>query len=190
MPSERHRPNSHGGPHTCVFFNSPASYLLPSSFILIHPGASLLLSSPVTFRFPLALSFSLLDPELTEDASRREPTGREEVKVSPVVSKGVAARTPTAGESGTTQSSCKRRSVGPPCQRARAQRLERPWWAKAATAHSSCRRRYAHPACRRARRWLANFFFLYCTSNFCCFMNYLFKFYLKCFVLNFLFFTF
>ena len=77
----RRRPNSHGGPHTCVFFYSPASYLIPSSFILIHPGASLLLSSPVTFRFPLALSFSLLDPEPTEDASRCEPTKSDEVKI-------------------------------------------------------------------------------------------------------------
>ena len=134
---------------------TPTSYVLPVSSVLI-------LGQPSPSFFSVSFSscslFSLLDPELTEDASRREPTGREEVKVSPVVSKGVAARTPTAGESGTTQSSCKRRSVGPPCQRARAQRLERPWWAKAATAHSSCRRRYAHPPCRRARRWLANFF--------------------------------
>ena len=68
-------------PHLCLFFCSPASYLLPSSFILIHPGASLHLSSPVTFRFPLALSFSLLDPEPTEDASRCEPTESDEVKI-------------------------------------------------------------------------------------------------------------
>ena len=69
------------GPTPVSFFYSPASYLIPSSFILIHPGASLLLSSPVTFRFPLALSFSLLDPEPTEDASRCEPTESDEVKI-------------------------------------------------------------------------------------------------------------
>ena len=69
------------GPTPVSFFYSPASYLLPSSFILIHPGASLHLSSPVTFRFPLALSFSLLDPEPTEDASRCEPTESDEVKI-------------------------------------------------------------------------------------------------------------
>ena len=69
------------GPTPVSFFYSPASYLLPSSFILIHPGASLHLSSPVTFRFPLALSFSLLDPEPTEDASRCEPTKSDEVKI-------------------------------------------------------------------------------------------------------------